>query len=62
MPGIFVVVLPKPLTRYSSYKTGEVTTQAFDDVIVSHGFDHENPLLKDCTSKLDLYFTFIVTY
>ena len=41
--------------KLENIETGEVTTQAFDDVIVSHGFDHENPLLKDCTSKLDLY-------
>jgi hypothetical protein len=33
--------------KLENIETGEVTTQAFDDVIVSHGFDHENPLLKD---------------
>lgn len=41
--------------KLENIESGETTTKEFDDVIISHGFDHENPLLKDCTSKLDLY-------
>ena len=35
--------------------SGDTETHRFDDVIISHGFDHENPLLTDCTSKLERY-------
>lgn len=35
--------------------TLEEATYHFDDVVISHGFDHENPLLTDCTSKLERY-------
>lgn len=41
--------------QLENIETGDVITQSFDDVIISHGFDHENPLLKECTSKFDLH-------
>lgn len=41
--------------KLKNIETGEMTIASFDDVIISHGFDHENPLLKDCTSQFELY-------
>ncbi|PNZ68207.1 NAD(P)/FAD-dependent oxidoreductase [Staphylococcus croceilyticus] len=41
--------------KLENIETQEVQTLSFDDVIISHGFDHENPLLVECSSKLDLY-------
>lgn len=43
------------LVKLENIETGEMTIASFDDVIISHGFDHENPLLKDCTSQFELY-------
>lgn len=34
--------------------TGEAETLAVDDVIISHGFDIENPLLEDASTKLEM--------
>ena len=41
--------------QLENVETGISETQDFDEVIISHGFDHENPLLKDCTSQFELY-------
>ena len=41
--------------KLENVESGKIETQAFDEVIISHGFDHENPLLKDCTSQFELY-------
>lgn len=41
--------------KLTNLQTGLTSTHSFDDVIISHGFDHENPLLKDCTSQFELY-------
>ena len=41
--------------QLENVETGITETQDFDEVIISHGFDHENPLLKDCTSQFELY-------
>ena len=41
--------------KLENVETGITETQDFDEVIISHGFDHENPLLKDCTSQFELY-------
>ncbi|UXR33342.1 NAD(P)/FAD-dependent oxidoreductase [Staphylococcus simulans] len=34
--------------------TGEAETLEVDDVIISHGFDIENPLLEDASTKLEM--------
>src|SRR5699024_10713848 len=36
-------------------ETGEQEVRAFDEVIVSHGFDRENTLLEQCTTQVDMY-------
>ncbi|MHD0396921.1 NAD(P)/FAD-dependent oxidoreductase [Staphylococcus simulans] len=35
-------------------ETGDAETLAVDDVIISHGFDIENPLLEDASTKLEM--------
>lgn len=35
-------------------ETGEAETVSVDDVIVSHGFDIDNPLLEDASTKLEM--------
>ncbi|VED31066.1 pyridine nucleotide-disulfide oxidoreductase [Staphylococcus warneri] len=41
--------------KLENVENGDISIASFDDVIISHGFDHENPLLKDCTSQFELY-------
>ncbi|MCG7341259.1 NAD(P)/FAD-dependent oxidoreductase [Staphylococcus auricularis] len=36
-------------------KTGETTTRSVDDVIISHGFDHESKLLEEATTEIEMY-------
>ncbi|MCU5745272.1 NAD(P)/FAD-dependent oxidoreductase [Staphylococcus sp. SQ8-PEA] len=36
-------------------ETGETTTEHFDDVIISHGFDRENRLLKEAKTQVDMF-------
>lgn len=41
--------------KLENVENGDISIASFDDVIISHGFDHENPLLQDCTSQFELY-------
>ncbi|MBG3874486.1 NAD(P)/FAD-dependent oxidoreductase [Staphylococcus xylosus] len=36
-------------------ETGEQTVKAFDDVIISHGFDRENTLLEASSTQVDMF-------
>ncbi|WP_436854576.1 NAD(P)/FAD-dependent oxidoreductase [Staphylococcus caeli] len=36
-------------------ETGERTVRQFDDVIISHGFDRENTLLNQSSTKVDMF-------